>query len=211
MAGLVAAVGWAFALVRLLDGPGVDATEDEILRFYSDPDVGWDTFFVLQILFVATAGFLWFVGVIRKRVGISVPKLFDAVFFGGGILLAGLMFVGAAALAAPFVLADLGGVAVDPSVAAMTRSFAQVTLEVFTPRIAALAGHHGIRTRYHSAGQSDGRHARRVCVPNLACAREHCPGLSTVDVGTRGITETPFPGRFTEQTTQCRQEEAAHG
>ena len=139
MAGLVAAVGWVFALVRLLDGPGVDATEDEILRFYSDPDVGWDTFFVLQILFVATSGFLWFVGVIRKRVGIGVvPKLFDTVFFGGGILLAGSMFVGAAALATLFVLADLGGVAVDPSAAAMTRSFALVTLEVFTPRIAAL-------------------------------------------------------------------------
>jgi len=138
MAGLVAAIGWVYALVRLLDGPGVDATEDEIIRFYSNPDTGWDTFFVLQVLFVATAGFLWFVGVIRGRVGIGIPKLFDTVFFGGGILLAGLMFVGSAALAAPFVLADRGAVGIDPAAAAMTRSFAMVALGVYAPRIAAL-------------------------------------------------------------------------
>ena len=83
MAGLVAAAGWVYSLVRLLGGPDVDATEDEIIRFYSNPDTAWDTFFVLQILFVATAGFLWFVGVIRSRVGIRIPKLFDTVFFGG--------------------------------------------------------------------------------------------------------------------------------
>lgn len=138
MAGLVAAIGWVYALVRLLDGPGIDASEQEILRFYSNPDTGWDTLFVLQILFVATAGFLWFVGVIRNRIGVGIPQLFDTVFFGGGILLAGLMFVGSAALAAPYVLGGNGGVEVDPGAAAMTRNFAYVTLGVFTPRIAAL-------------------------------------------------------------------------
>jgi len=137
-AGLVAAIGWVYALVRLLDGPRVEASEDEILRYYSDPDTGWATLFVLQVLFVATAGFLWFVGVIRNRIGAGSPKLFDTVFFGGGILLAGLMFVGSAALAAPFVLAGNGGVDVDPGAAAMARSFAYVILGVFTPRIAAL-------------------------------------------------------------------------
>ena len=48
------------------------------------------------------------------------------------------MFVGLAALATPFVLVDRGTVGVDPAAAAMTRSFALVTLGVFAPRIAAL-------------------------------------------------------------------------
>lgn len=138
LAGMVAAGGWAYALVRLLDGPGIDASEAEIAGFYADPNTGWDTFIVLQVLFVATAGFIWFVGVIRNRTGERLPKLFDTVFFGGGVLFAGLMLLGSAALAAPFVLADRGGVEIDPGAAAITRAFAFVVLAVFAPRMAAL-------------------------------------------------------------------------
>lgn len=137
VAGIVAAVGWVYALVRLLDGPGVDASEAEITRFFADPDTGWDTLIVLQVLLVATAGFLWFIGVIRNRIGEPTPKLFDTVFFGGGILFAGLVLVGSAALAAPFILAD-GGANVDPGAAALIRSYALVVLAVFAPRVAAL-------------------------------------------------------------------------
>jgi hypothetical protein len=138
IAGIVAAIGWVYALLRLLDGPGVDASEAEITRFYANPDTGWDTLFVLQVLVIATAGFLWFIGVIRNRVGQSTATLFDTVFFGGGILYAGLLFVGTAALAAPFVLADTGGMDVEAGSAAMLRSFARVMLGVFASRVAAL-------------------------------------------------------------------------
>ena len=137
VAGLVAAIGWVYALVRLLDGPGVDASDEEITRYFSDPDTGWDTLFVLQVLVIATAGFLWFIGVIRNRVGQAAPTLFDTVFFGGGILVAGMIFVGSAALAAPFILADRG-MDVDPGAASMIRSYALVVLAVFAPRVAAL-------------------------------------------------------------------------
>lgn len=137
VAGIVAAVGWIYALLRLLDGPGVDASEAEITRFYADPDTGWDTLIVLQVLVVATAGFLWFIGVIRNRVGQAGATLFDTVFFGGGILFAGLIFVGSAALAAPFILADRG-IDVDPGAASMIRSYVMVVLAVFAPRVAAL-------------------------------------------------------------------------
>ena len=137
VAGIVAAVGWVYALLRLLDGPGVDASEAEIAQYFSDPDTGWDTLIVLQVLVFATIGFLWFIGVIRNRIGTPTPKLFDTVFFGGAILFAGLVFVGVAALAAPFILADRG-VAVDPGGAGLIRSYALVVLAVFAPRVAAL-------------------------------------------------------------------------
>jgi len=138
LAGLVAAAGWVFSLSRLLNGPDVEASEAEITSFFAEPGVGDDTALVLQVLFFATAGFLWFIGVVRKRLGRTEPRLFDTVFFGGGILLAASMFVGAAALAAPFVLADRGGSPVDPGAVAMTRGFALVILGTFLPRIAAL-------------------------------------------------------------------------
>jgi hypothetical protein len=138
VAGIVAAIGWVYALLRLLQGPGVDASEAEITRFYANPDTGWDTLFVLQILVIATAGFLWFIGVIRNRVGQATATLFDTVFFGGGILYAALVFVGAAALAAPFMLADIGGMEVEAGSAALLRNFARVVLGVFASRVAAL-------------------------------------------------------------------------
>ncbi|MCP4967534.1 MAG: hypothetical protein GY926_20160 [bacterium] len=138
MAGLVAAIGWVYALARLLDGPEVNASEAEILSYYGGGDLGRETLLILQVLFIATAGFLWFVGVIRGRIGASIPKIFDTVFFGGGILLAGLMFVGTASLTAPLILVELGDVAVDPGAAAMIRSFAFVLLGVFATRISAL-------------------------------------------------------------------------
>ncbi|MDJ0954424.1 MAG: hypothetical protein QNJ81_12165 [Acidimicrobiia bacterium] len=137
IAGIVAAVGWVYTLERLLAGPGVEATEAEIAQFFASPDTGWDTLVLLQIMVLATAGFLWFVGVIRTRIGESAPRLFDTVFAGGAILFAGLLFIGSAALAAPFILADRG-ITVDPGGAALLRSYALVVLAVFAPRVAAL-------------------------------------------------------------------------
>ena len=37
---------------------------------------------------IAVAGFLWFMAVIRDRMGDREPKLFATVFFGGGIIIA---------------------------------------------------------------------------------------------------------------------------
>ncbi|MDJ0923554.1 MAG: hypothetical protein QNJ77_03250 [Acidimicrobiia bacterium] len=137
IAGIVAAVGWVVALARLTRGPGVDASEAEISEFFADPDIGWDVLVLLQVLVIATAAFLWFIGVIRNRVGEAAPTMFDTVFFGGGILFAGLMFLGSAALAVPFLLAEVSG-SVDPGAASMIRGYAQVILAVFAPRVAAL-------------------------------------------------------------------------
>jgi hypothetical protein len=138
VAGIVAAVAWVYGLVRLLDGPQANASEAEFAAYFAKPDTGWDTLAVLQVIVFGTAGFLWFVGVIRSRLGAAEPKLFDTVFFGGGMLFSALIFVGSAALAAPFILADLGRVGVEPGTAAMARSFAIVVLAVFAPRVAAL-------------------------------------------------------------------------
>jgi hypothetical protein len=138
VAGIFAAAAWSYGLTRLLQGPGPTAPEDEIAAFFSRPDVGWDVMVVLQVLVLGTAGFLWFVGVIRSRIRADAARLFDTVFFGGGVLFAGLLFVGTAALAAPFVLVDRGRAELDPSTAALIRSFATVVLAVFAPRVAAL-------------------------------------------------------------------------
>lgn len=40
IAGIVCAIGWSIGLRGLLDGPAVDASDAEIVRFYADPETG---------------------------------------------------------------------------------------------------------------------------------------------------------------------------
>ena len=138
IAGVFAAGGWIYVLSFFLGGPRVGATENDIAAFFSDRGSTAGTNFSLQVLVFSTIAFLYFIGVIRNRIRGEGHKLFDSVFMGGGVLVAALLFVGVAALAAPFVQAAQGGVDVDPAAAALTRSHAAVIIGQFTTRIAAM-------------------------------------------------------------------------
>lgn len=74
----------------------------------------------------------------RGRLGEREPRLFGTVFLGGSVLMAGVMIAGTSALAAPSVLVEAGGKAVDPGAASMARALAVTLLSVFAPRIATL-------------------------------------------------------------------------
>jgi uncharacterized membrane protein YkvI len=138
IAGIVCAIGWAISLRGLLNVPGIDASDSEINEFYADSSNGTAAIIFLQILVVSTIAFLWFVGVVRGRLGDREPRLFGTVFFGSSILLAALLFVGAALLAAPSVLVAVGDRTPDPAAVSVTRAAAAVVLAVFAPRIATL-------------------------------------------------------------------------
>ena len=138
VAGIICAVGWSVSLASLLSAPGIGASDAEIDRYYSEPSNSTAALVSIQVLVVATIAFLWFVGVVRGRLGGREPKLFGTVFLGASILLAGLLFVGAAFLAAPAVLVSVGGRAPAADAVALTRAAAAVVLSVFAPRIATL-------------------------------------------------------------------------
>jgi hypothetical protein len=138
VAGIVCAVGWALSLGGLLGAPGVGASDAEIVEYYSDTSNGTAAVIWLQVLVVSTIAFLWFVGVVRGRLGDREPRLFGTVFLGSSVLLAGLVFIGAALLAAPAVLLAVGDRAPDPDAVAVTRAAAAVVLAVFAPRMATL-------------------------------------------------------------------------
>jgi hypothetical protein len=138
IAGIVCAVGWTLALRGLLSAPGMGASDVEIAQYYAESSNGTTAIVWLQVLVVSTIAFLWFVGVVRGRLGDREPRLFGTVFFGSSILLAALVFAGAALLSAPAVLLTVGERAPDPDVVAVTRAGAAVVLSVFAPRIATL-------------------------------------------------------------------------
>ena len=138
LAGIVCSVGWALSLRGLLSAPGIGASDREVVRYYSDPAHGTAAVVWLQVMVFSTIAFLWFVGVVRGRIGEREPRLAGTVFFGGSILLAGLLFVGAALLAAPAVQVALDGAAPDPGSVSLLRVAAAVVLSIFLPRVATL-------------------------------------------------------------------------
>jgi hypothetical protein len=138
IAGIVCAIGWSLSLGGLLGAPGVGAPDEEIVEYYSERSHGTSAVIWLQVLVVATIAFLWFVGVVRGRLGDREPRLFGTVFFGSSMLLAALVFVGAALLAAPAVLVAVGDRPPDPGAVAVTRAAAAVIFSVFAPRVATL-------------------------------------------------------------------------
>ncbi len=56
----------------------------------------------------AGISFLWFIGVIRTRIGAQEDKLFATVFLGSGLLFVGLLFTSSAFLGTVLVLFDRG-------------------------------------------------------------------------------------------------------
>ncbi len=138
VAGIICAVGWSLGLRGLLSAPSIDASDAEIARYYGAPNAGFAALVLLQVIVVATIAFLWFIGVVRARLGDSEPKLFGTVFLGGGVLMAGVVLAGTAALAAPSVLVEAGGRSPDPGAASMSRALAVTMLSVFAPRVATL-------------------------------------------------------------------------
>lgn len=138
VAGIICGIGWSLSLRGLLAAPGIGATDPEIAAYYADSGNATAALVWLQVLVVSTIAFLWFIGVVRGRVGEREPKLFGTVFLGASLLLAGLLFSGATLLAAPAVLVAVGDTAPDPGSTSLMRAAAAVVLSVFLPRVATL-------------------------------------------------------------------------
>jgi len=138
IAGIVCAVAWSVGLRGLLARPGLDASRKEFARFYSDHADGGHAGLLLALMVIGTVAYLWFVGVVRSRLGGRESRLVGTVFLGASVLLTGLMLVAASALAAPSILVEVGRQAPDPGAAALFRALATVELSVFATRIATL-------------------------------------------------------------------------
>jgi hypothetical protein len=137
VAGLVHSVLMVVALRMLLGLPDIYSSNEEIADFYGQSERVRGALPVI-VATLAVIALLWFVGVIRHRIGGLEPPFFSTVFFGGSILYAALMLVGVVALAAPAVLVEVAGRVPDPDVAAVTRSFGVTMLSGVVSRVQAL-------------------------------------------------------------------------
>jgi hypothetical protein len=67
----------------------------------------WKVSLALNLVPFAGVAFLWFVGVLRDKLGAAEDRLFATVFLGSGLLFTGLLFVAASVLGA-ILIASVG-------------------------------------------------------------------------------------------------------
>ena len=137
-AGLVFAVASIVSWFLLQLPPDLSAPDAEISAWYEDPGNRQAVIIGLTLAVISAMAFLWFVAVIRRRVGDREDQFFGTVFFGSGMLLTGVMLVGSAALASPAVLATLADRVPDPGATALVVAFGTALMALVLPRMQAV-------------------------------------------------------------------------
>ena len=139
VAGLAYAVLAFVGLVLLTSSPDSSVSDAEMTSWYADSANRASLMIGLSLSIVAAISFLWFLAVIRRRVGDREDRFFATAFLGSGILVTGVMLVGAAALASPALTVDLAdGRVPDAGVLAAMKGFGTTLLLVVLLRVQAL-------------------------------------------------------------------------
>src|SRR5215469_16337421 len=90
----------------------------------------------LNLVPFAGIAFLWFIGVLRDRIGDREDRFFATVFLGSGLLFVGMIFVAAAAGGA--LIASASSVPPGSDTLALDRNVATSLLNVYSMRMAAV-------------------------------------------------------------------------
>lgn len=139
IAGVVFAVLALAALYLLVGYPAVDLPEEELTAWFDEPDNQTSLLLGLQLASTAAIMFLWFVAVVRRRIGDHEDQFFSTVFLGSSILYIGVWVMGAATLAAPAVaLAMLDAGSMDSEAVTLTGGIGASLLLVVAPKLQAV-------------------------------------------------------------------------
>jgi hypothetical protein len=90
----------------------------------------------LNLIPFAGIAFLWFIGVLRDRIGEREDRLFATVFLGSGLLFVGMLFVAAAVAGATIAVAP--SARPGPDVLILSRNLTGSLLNVYAMRMAAV-------------------------------------------------------------------------
>ena len=96
---------------------------------------------VLALNLVPFAGiaFLWFIGVVRDRIGAGEDRFFETVFLGSGLLFVAMMLSAAAVAGGLLVTADdIAIAASQPAIWAFGRRITNTLMNVYAMRMAAV-------------------------------------------------------------------------
>jgi len=138
-AGICYSLLTVLAMTRMSAYPSLDATETELTAWFDDDANRILLVGALSLASVSAIAFLWFVAVIRRRLGEREDRFFATVFFGSGITYVAVWLVGSAVLAAPAIaMTTLNAAEVTPASASLAGGIAAALLLVVAPRVEAV-------------------------------------------------------------------------
>ena len=139
VAGIAYSVLTFVALSRLSRFPSLSLSDDELTAWFDDDAHQAWLIGALALASVGSIAFLWFIAVIRRRLGDLEDKFFATVFLGSGIVYVAVWLIGAAALAAPAVaMTQLNAGTVSPASATLAGGIGGSLILVVAPRLQAV-------------------------------------------------------------------------
>jgi hypothetical protein len=139
VAGVAYAVLTVTALILLTRFPELTLSDEDVTAWFDETDHKAVLVLGLNLAAVSAIAFLWFVAVIRRRLGDREDRFLGTVFFGSAIVYVVIWLVSAAILAAPAVaLTILETGDVDRATATLASGFAAALVLVVAPRIQAV-------------------------------------------------------------------------
>jgi hypothetical protein len=124
----------AFVLLKL----SVPADPRVAGTWLTDPGRRAAVEIALNLIPFAGIAFMWFVGVVRDRVGQREDRFFATVFLGSGLLFVAMLFVAAAVAAAQFAAASRPSGPPGPDALALGRDVTAGLVNVYSMRMAAV-------------------------------------------------------------------------
>lgn len=139
VAGIVHAVLLSVALFLVITTrPALDAGDALITASYSTDSAKYRLLTALNLAPISVIALLWFIAVIRRRVGDREDKLFASVFLGSGLLVGGLLLTGFAVITSPAVVVETTGHVPDPDIVRVLWAMGRSILNSEAPRLAAV-------------------------------------------------------------------------
>ena len=92
----------------------------------------------LNLVPFAGIAFLWFIGVLRDRIGQREDRFFATVFLGSGLLFVGMLFVGAAVAGGLIAAASRPSGPPNPDTLALGRDVTTTLVNIYSMRMAAV-------------------------------------------------------------------------
>ncbi|HYB19212.1 MAG TPA: hypothetical protein VEF71_27600 [Streptosporangiaceae bacterium] len=137
VAGILFSALLGLALVLIIISAPSDSAEAG--AWLSDPARRATLAIALNLVPFAGIAFLWFIGVVRDRIGQLEDRFFASVFLGSGLLFVGLLFVGAAFSGGLVAEMTAGSAATPvPATLALGRQITSLLLHVYAMRMAAV-------------------------------------------------------------------------
>lgn len=138
IAGLVHSALSLIATAWLLDSPDPGDGDRAVVGWYADGANQARLIAALNFLAVSSIAFVWFVAVIRRRIGDRENRFFGTVFFGSALLLTGSWLVSAVMFAAPAVAAQQFDVTSDAATVGVMQAAGLAMASIVATRLEAV-------------------------------------------------------------------------